>query len=102
MEGVATPRKACGSHRTDVRAIGVKLGTTIVAPSRAPKRYFIEPDQRDLGRPVPPRKNISIVPSGKSSLELRAVPSRHEGRLAIVTDVRRDAVDASSALDERR
>ena len=85
-----------------MRAVGVKLGATIVAPSRAPKRYFIELDQRDLGCPVPPRKNISIVPSGKSSLELRAVPSRHEGRLAIVTDVGRDAVDASGALDEQR
>jgi hypothetical protein len=27
---------------------------------------FIEPDQRDLGRPVPPAKNISLSPLGKS------------------------------------
>jgi hypothetical protein len=31
-----------------------------------------------------------------------AVPSHKEGRFAIVTDVRRDAVDAGSADDERR
>jgi hypothetical protein len=29
-------------------------------------------------------------------------PARHEGRFAIVTDVRRDAVDAAAAQDERR
>ena len=31
-----------------------------------------------------------------------AVPSRQEGRFAIVTNVRRDAVDADSAIDELR
>src|ERR1700732_686431 len=59
-------------------------------------------DQRDLGRPVPPRKNISIVPSGKSAFELRPVPPLLKGRFAIVTNVRRDAVDAATAQDERR
>jgi hypothetical protein len=44
-------------------------------------------------------KNIPLVPSGKSILEL--APSRStEGRLAIVTDAVRDAVDAEGAADE--
>jgi hypothetical protein len=54
-----------------------------------------------LGRPVPLCKNISLSPSGKSSLQARPVPSRHEGRLAIVTDAGRDAVDAVAAQDGR-
>jgi hypothetical protein len=32
-------------------------------------------------------KNISLHPSGKSSLQIRAIPSHTEGRFAIVTDV---------------
>jgi hypothetical protein len=37
---------------------------------RARKIEFVEPDQSDLPCPVPPCKNISLCPSGKSSLEL--------------------------------
>jgi hypothetical protein len=37
----------------------------------------------------PPPKNISLCPSGKSSLEPRAIPHPQEGRIAIVTDVGR-------------
>jgi hypothetical protein len=44
----------------------------------------------------PDRKIISLNPSGKSPLKIR--PSRpQEGRLAIVTDVGRDAVDAAAS-----
>jgi hypothetical protein len=32
-------------------------------------------------------KNISLHPSGKSSLQIRAIPSREEGRIMIVTNV---------------
>jgi hypothetical protein len=32
-------------------------------------------------------KNISLSPSGKSSLQVRAIPSREEGRIMIVTNV---------------
>jgi hypothetical protein len=32
-------------------------------------------------------KNISLCSSGKSSLQIRAIPSHTEGRFAIVTDV---------------
>ena len=93
------PRQ-CG----DLRSAGCKCqaGSNDRRWSSAPKRYFIEPDQRDLGRPVPLAKYISIVPSGKSSLELRPVPPLLKGRFAIVTNVRRDAVDAAAAQDERR
>jgi hypothetical protein len=40
---------------------------------------------------LPPDPNQSYMP---------AVPPRFEGRSAIVTDVGRDAVDASGAIDE--
>jgi hypothetical protein len=42
----------------------------------------------------PLAKNISLSPSGKSLLPVRAVSSRQEGRIAIVTDAGWDAVDA--------
>jgi hypothetical protein len=46
-------------------------------------------------------KNIPLAPSGKSSLQ--ATPSHpNEGRIAIVTNARWDAVDADSAVDETR
>ena len=49
---------------------------------------------------TPPRKNIPLNPSGKSVVRIR--PSHpNEGRLAIVTDARWDAVDAKVATDER-
>jgi hypothetical protein len=48
----------------------------------------------------PSSKNISLNPSGKSPLKMR--PSRpQEGRLAIVTDVGRDAVDAAASARKR-
>ena len=37
----------------EVRAISVKLGAMIAARRQAPKRYFVEADQRDLGRQFP-------------------------------------------------
>jgi hypothetical protein len=46
-------------------------------------------------------KNISLNPTGKSLLQLRAVPPER-GALAIVTNVGRDAVDAKAPKDERR
>ena len=58
---------------------------------------FIERDQRDLGRPVPPAKNISLSPSGKSGALLRAsCPER--GALRNVINAGRDAVDADALL----
>jgi hypothetical protein len=41
-------------------------------------------------------KNISLHPSGKSSLQVRAIPSHTEGRIAIVTDAGWGAVDAAA------
>jgi hypothetical protein len=48
----------------------------------------------------PLQKNISLPPSGKSVVSLRA-SHPNEGRIAIVTNVRWDAVDAEAATDER-
>ena len=48
----------------------------------------------------PPRKNIILPFFGKLCFAL-AIPPCQEGRLAIVTNVGWDAVDASSATDER-
>src|ERR1700731_3857934 len=49
-------------------------------------------------------KNISLHPSGKSSLQIRAIPPHREGRIAIVTDAGWDAVDAAAfcARGDRR
>jgi hypothetical protein len=41
-------------------------------------------------------KNISLHPSGKSSLQIRAIPSHTEGRIMIVTNAGWDAVDAAA------
>jgi hypothetical protein len=45
----------------------------------------------------PSRKNIPLSPSGKSALPVRPVLARQEGRIAIVTNVGRDAVDAAAS-----
>jgi hypothetical protein len=44
----------------------------------------------------PSCKNISLNPSGKSSLQIRAIPSHTEGRIAIVTNAGWGAVDAAA------
>jgi hypothetical protein len=36
---------------------------------------------------IPLTKNILLSPSGKSSLQVRAIPSREERRIMIVTNV---------------
>jgi hypothetical protein len=46
-------------------------------------------------------KNISVFPKCKSGYMIRH-PVPLEGRLAIVTDAGRDAVDADALTDERR
>jgi hypothetical protein len=47
---------------------------------------------------TPSRKNIPLWSSGKSSLQIRAIPSQSEGRFANVTDAGRGAVDAEARL----
>src|SRR6202022_3932312 len=65
----------------------------------ARKAKFPEPDQAHASCPVPPCKNISLRAWPKSTLY--PLPSRPtEGRIAIVTDAGRDAVDAGGAEDE--
>ena len=46
-------------------------------------------------------KKKSLCLSGKSSLQIRAIPSRQEGRFAIVTNAGWDAVDVTASKDER-
>jgi len=46
----------------------------------------------------PLQKIISLHPSGKSSLQIRSHPTPPEGRIALVTDAGRDAVDAAAFL----
>jgi hypothetical protein len=53
-----------------------------------------------FGLSSPVCKNISLHPSGKSSLQIRAIPS-HRGRIAIVTDAGWDAVDAAASCAQR-
>jgi len=63
----------------------------------ARKIQIREPDQADLGRPVPLGENISLSPSGKSGAFLCA--SRPErGALRNVINAGRDAVDADALL----
>jgi hypothetical protein len=45
----------------------------------------------------PSRKNISVFPKPKSSY-MSSRPASLEGRFAIVTDARRDAVDADAPI----
>jgi len=49
----------------------------------------------------PQVKNIPLKPTGKSTLSARPIPPGMRGRFAIVTNVRRDAVDAVAMQDER-
>src|SRR6266536_2004633 len=46
---------------------------------------------------IPVAENIPLNPSGKSALPARPVLSRQEGRIAIVTNAGRDAVDAAAS-----
>jgi hypothetical protein len=55
-------------------------------------------DLPDMARPR--NKNISVFPKCKSLYQSICL-TRQEGRLAIVTNVRWDAVDARAATDER-
>ena len=65
---------------------------------RAPAE-FVEPDQCDLGCPVPLQKYFG---SRLHPNQFIIAPSRPtEGRFAIVTNAGRDAVDAGSTADER-
>ena len=47
-----------------------------------------------------PKSKYSAFAVGQISARTPAIPSRQEGRIAIVTNAGRDAVDAVSALDE--
>ena len=67
------------------------------SPLFARKIEFVEPDQADLPCPVPYSK-IFLFSSDPNHFTYYRRPVRHEGRLAIVTDAGRDAVDADVLL----
>jgi hypothetical protein len=52
----------------EARAISVKLAAMIAARSHAPKRYFVEPDQGDLGRPAALGKNYFAESSSRAGM----------------------------------
>jgi hypothetical protein len=83
-------------NRTSQEGAGLPFWCRI-RPARGTK--FIEPDQADASCPVLLAKIFSF-PSDPNHLHISHRPVPHEGRLAIVTDAGRDAVDAGSASDE--
>ena len=66
------------------------------ARARACTAKIREQFQTDLPRPARRRKNIQLLARPKSGLQPHAIPP-DEGRIAIVTNARRDAVDADAA-----
>jgi hypothetical protein len=106
---VASDRTIDVVRRGDLRSAGYKCqaGEQISSQEHAPKRYFIEPDQRDLGRPVPFEKIFRLTrflaQSRRANQWLnsrRLVPV--EGRIAIVTDAGRDAMAAQDGRGKSR
>ena len=71
------------------------------AKSRARRGEFREAVQADLGCPDLERK-ISGFPKIRKHAYPAAIPPRHEGRFAIVTNAGRDAVDVLAVTDEQR
>ena len=61
--------------------------------SRAPNGRFNEPDQADASCPVPFQKIFRFVDT-PNQIYIPGRPVSTEGRFAIVTNVRRDAMDA--------
>jgi hypothetical protein len=59
-------------------------------------RRIVEPDQADLPSPLPSAK-IFLFPLDPNQIYILCRPAPHKGRIAIVTDAGRDAVDAGSA-----
>jgi hypothetical protein len=62
----------------------------------APACEFHQPIQRDLGGPAA-RANIIRFAAPRLGSYFRTVSSRQEGRIAIVTNARRDVVDAAAS-----
>jgi hypothetical protein len=89
MTGSATPGDA---------AFGFPdIASLIRATALAPTAEFLEPDQGDSTGPVPFEKifRFSFDPNHRHILRR---PASSEGRFAIVTDVRRDAVDVKAPI----
>jgi hypothetical protein len=104
-EGRATAVKLSAPNYPEENGFAPRISSLIAVLGHRPafcgNAVLLKPDQRDLGRPVPSAK-ICLFPSDPNHLHIprRLVPS--EGRLAIVTNAGRDAVDADGADNERR
>src|SRR5260370_19047588 len=69
------------------------------AKSAARKIEFVERSQSDLGCPAP-REKIFLFSPDPTQIYISPVPSHSEGRLAIVMNAGRDAVDAAASSRE--
>jgi hypothetical protein len=94
--------------RSRVDGFSPRISPYCVLQFAARSSQFLQAIQSDCptGKSVnllssPLCKNISLHPSGKSSLQIRAIPSREEGRIMIVTDAGWDAVDAAALGAQR-
>jgi hypothetical protein len=76
----------------------VRLGLPARPSGYARKNQFLEPDQRDLGCPVPLEKIFCFSEAKNNPISAPVPP--HRGALAIVIDAGRDAMDADGASDE--
>src|SRR4051812_22141007 len=87
----------CTSALCPVRDDGLRrpCGTAAEKPVRV-KSNFAERIQADLGRPVV-LANIYFFSVTPNQWLFPRVPSRQEGRIAIVTNARRDVVDAAAS-----
>jgi len=127
MQGTGADKHELSASAVDARAVGPdrhrharRVGSSCAwlrrpSNSRAPKIQFAELIQRDSSCPVVPRKifrfaappklNLHQFPNFRIQLDNsvetgvdRLIPPYQEGRFAIVTDVRRVAVDADGAV----
>ena len=93
-------RSAAGEESTlrslSVFALVRRVSDTGTDYGAARKIEFAERIQADLGRPVVPT-NINRFPLPPNQWLFPRVPSRQEGRIAIVTNARRDVVDAAAS-----
>ena len=84
-----------GKHR-----VASDIEPKMVRPPRARKIEIRQSGQRDARCPVVARKIFRLTRRANQRYQLARL-TRQEGRLAIVTNVRWDAVDAQAATDER-
>jgi hypothetical protein len=93
--------RACPSGKSDDHFLARHCACKVrkLQKSYAPKARIVEAIQADLGCPDPRAEIFRFSPPSIGGF-FRIVPPHTEGRFAIVTNVRRDAMDAGGAADE--